>query len=120
MVPLGDRGGACRTGGEKPPGGGDEDDRGGLEMRRRRRPLSVSGTVADALGWTAPLDAATLAAQLLAFGEAHATVADERAGRKLAAAVPRVYAALSLTLNRPAFAARGRRSSNARPGRRPR
>ena len=55
-------------------------------------------------GWTAPLDAATLAAQLLAFGEAHATVADERAGRKLAAAVPRVYAALSLTLNRPAFA----------------
>ena len=53
MVPVGDRGGAVRTGGEKLPGGGDEDDRAARNTSPAP-PLSVSGTVADALGWTAP------------------------------------------------------------------
>ena len=121
MVPSWGTGGArFGPGGEKLPGGGDEDDRGGLVYVAGAALCPFPGRWRTSLGWTAPLDAATLAAQLLAFGEAHATVADERAGRKLAAAVPRVYAALSLTLNRPAFADARATLVERAPGRRPR
>ena len=62
-----------------------------------------SSAVADAFGWRAPLSAATLAKQLRAFGDAHASVRGEAAGRALAAAVPRVYAALTSMLGTEAF-----------------
>jgi sacsin len=62
-----------------------------------------SAAVADAFGWRTPLTATTLAKQLNAFGEAHATIAGEATGRALAAAVPRVYASLTSMLGTPAF-----------------
>ena len=73
-----------------------------------REPQSAS--LADALGWRAPLSPAVLADQLCALGEAHAVVADAAVGRALAAAVPRVYALMTAALNHADFAAAERKA----------
>ena len=63
-----------------------------------------SSALADILGWRRGVPAATLASQLLALGEAHPSIEDPAVGRALAAAVPRVYALLTTSLNSRGFA----------------
>ena len=63
-----------------------------------------SSALADVLGWRRGVPAATLARQLLALGEAHPSIEDPAVGRALAAAVPRVYALLTTSLNSREFA----------------
>lgn len=50
-----------------------------------------SGALASGLGWSAPLGADVLAAQLRALGELHARVSDQGTARLLASVVPQLY-----------------------------
>ena len=58
-----------------------------------------SSALADILGWRRDVSVGTLAGQLLALGAKHPSIDDAAVGRALAAAVPRVYALLTASLN---------------------
>ena len=58
-----------------------------------------SAALADIFGWRTAISPSVLVSQLLAFGEAHKSVADAAVGRALASAVPRVYTLLTAALS---------------------
>lgn len=64
-----------------------------------------SSALADVLGWRRDVSVGTLAGQLLALGAKHPSIDDSAVGRALAAAVPRVYALLTASLNSRDFEA---------------
>ena len=63
-----------------------------------------SSVLFSAFGWRSEITPETLCKQLAALGRKHKTVTDASIGRSLAAAVPRIYAALTASINTDAFA----------------